>query len=552
MVSFRVRIDIEVQQTNSRAHVSDAGSGSRIRLQVDRAGLTPQAPSTTIRSMARPMLPIVVTLALALSPAAVAAQSNDLAARSRQASQAMQDGRFDAAAAIYRELLKALPNEAGLHMNLGMALAMGGHEADAIAPLERAVRLQPSLLPAQLFLGSTFLALGKPQPAIAPLERVVTAQPADPKSRDLLGQALLASNRPAAAAAQFMKLTEIAPRDPHAWHGLAQAWNAIVQSTLASFDQGREEENWRTLLLADALRDDGRFGPAFTVYRRVVDRLPGTRAVHEGLAAIYEQTGHADWAARERARADAVAVDCKATPAECSFAAKRYQQVMQDSANRADPLSRYWRVRAAAALTKAAFAKLDALPDSRERREMRAQLARARGQHLESVAEIKAALGLAPDDPALLGELALSLHLARDYEQALAIEQKLLARAPDDPAVLALYGQSLLELQRVDEAIPPLEKATKLAADEVEARAALGRAYVQKGSMAAAIPLLEPALAGDEDGTLHFQLARAYQGLGQPEKAKPLLERYQSLQRARAERDAASTDAILPPDKERP
>jgi tetratricopeptide (TPR) repeat protein len=466
------------------------------------------------------------------------APSNALAARGREATEAMNDGRFDAAAVIYRELLKALPDEAGLHLNLGMALAMGGHEADAIAPLERALRLQPTLLPARLFLGS-----------IAHLDRVVAAQPKDPESRGLLGQALLAADRPAAAAAQFLALTDLAPTEPRAWYDLAQAWNAVVQTTMASFEGRAEEDAWRTLLLADALRDDGRLAPAFAVYRRALGDLTGTRAAHVGIAAIYEQTNHADWAAAQRTRAATVTVSCTNNPGECAFDKGRYDQVIADTAGRADPASRYWRIRAAAALTKAAFARLEALPDSRERREMRAELARGRGQHVESVAEIKAALTFAPDDPMLLGELALSYHLARDYEQAIAVEKALIARAPDDASMLSLYGQSLLELQRVDEALPLLEKAVKLVPGDGETRAALGRAYVQKGQMAAAIPLLEPALGGDEDGALHFQLARAYQATGQAEKAKPLLEKYQALQQAKRDRDANTETAIVAPDK---
>ena len=69
--------------------------------------------------------------------------SADLAERSRAATRAMQEGRFDEAARMYRDLLQALPNEAGLLMNLGMALAMGGHEREALAPLERALDAQP-------------------------------------------------------------------------------------------------------------------------------------------------------------------------------------------------------------------------------------------------------------------------------------------------------------------------------------------------------------------------------------------------------------------------
>src|SRR5690349_3178911 len=85
---------------------------------------------------------------------AVGGAQTDPSARSRAATAAMNAGRYDEAAAIYRELLKGLPDEPGLLMNLGMALAMGGHEAEAIGPLERATALDPKLLAAQLFLGS--------------------------------------------------------------------------------------------------------------------------------------------------------------------------------------------------------------------------------------------------------------------------------------------------------------------------------------------------------------------------------------------------------------
>ena len=66
----------------------------------------------------------------------------------------MQKGAFDDAARMYQELVRAVPGDAGLLMNLGMALAMGGHEQEAIGPLERAVKLKPALIPAQLFLGA--------------------------------------------------------------------------------------------------------------------------------------------------------------------------------------------------------------------------------------------------------------------------------------------------------------------------------------------------------------------------------------------------------------
>ena len=106
-------------------------------------------------------------------------QSDDLVRRSQAAAEAMQKGAFDDAARMYQDLVRAVPGDAGLLMNLGMALAMGGHEQEAIGPLERAVKLKPALIPAQLFLGSSYLALGEAAKAVPLLKRVIATDPAN-------------------------------------------------------------------------------------------------------------------------------------------------------------------------------------------------------------------------------------------------------------------------------------------------------------------------------------------------------------------------------------
>ena len=170
----------------------------------------------------------------------------------------------------------------------------------------------------------------------------------------------------------------------------------------------------------------------------------------------------------------------------------------------------------------AAFKTLDALRDSRERREVRATRARAERRFIDAIAELKAALTFAPDDPALLDDLGTTYYAAREYEQAISTLAPLVKANPDDPRLLVIYGDSLLELQRVDEAIPYLQRAVEREPAEAMPRLALGRAYLQKGDFAAAIPLLEAQLGGDNDGSLHVQLARAYSGVGQKDKAETL------------------------------
>jgi len=58
----------------------------------------------------------------------------------------------------------------------------------------------------------------------------------------------------------------------------------------------------------------------------------------------------------------------------------------------------------------------------------------------------------------------------------------------------------------------------------------LGLAYLQAGQAANAIPHLRAALPIDENGTLHYQLGRAYQAHGDRDLAREMLKAYQEMQ----------------------
>jgi predicted Zn-dependent protease len=461
----------------------------------------------------------------------------------------MTEGRFDEAAAMYRELLQSLPNEAGLLMNLGMALAMGGHASDAVAPLEKAISLNPSLLPAHLFLGSSYLALGEPQKAIPPLERAVKGAPKDVERRQLLAQAYAAVGRAAGAVTQLRTITEIAPRLPGAWFALGHAYNNLAQDAMGTFQEDADAAAWRQLLVADALFADGRFTDAFALYRDASQQLPDLITIRDSIAQIYTKTGHADWAARERPAAPVPATVCAKRKAMCEFRAGRYRAALSAALAGQDAESRYWRVRAAAELARAAFKRLDALPDSRERREYRSTVAIAERRYADAIAELKAALEFAPRDAALVEDLGSAYYHARDFEHAAETLAPLVKAAADNPALLAIYGDALVQLQRVDEGLPYLKRAVELSPGEPAPALTLARAYLQKGDFASAIALIEPQLAGDDDGSLHVQLARAYTGMGEKDKAEGLLKKSQELQRAAQERNSEAAKRTITPPK---
>jgi tetratricopeptide (TPR) repeat protein len=392
------------------------------------------------------------------------------------------------------------------------------------------------------FLAALFLAAA-PAPAQAPdlqsLERAAAERPADVDSQRKLAAAYDAAGRRIDAVNAWRKVTELAPNVPAAWYALGHAYNAIGQDAIRSFDQSAADAPWRQLLVADGLLATGHLTDAFAIYRAVQEQLPGMVAIHDSIARIYERSGHADWAARERTRG-VLSAACAKRTAFCEFRAGRARAALDATTGATDAESRYWRARAATELAVASFKHLETLPDSPERRAARATTARAEDRHQDAIVELNAALALAPGNPVLTYELASAYYAARNFDQAVMTLAPMLRVRPDDTRVLKLSGYALLQLRRLDEAQPMLERASAADPADPGPRLALGRLRVQRGDFAAAIPLIEPHLAGDQDGSLHVQLARAYTAIGQREKAAALLTRSQDLQRAAELRSAAA------------
>src|SRR5262252_811942 len=154
-------------------------------------------------------------------------QMEGLAVKSQQAKQLMAEGKFQQAIALYRELNEAVPNNPGLKLNLGMALHLAGKKREAIPELEQAVKLDPQLAPAWLFLGTTRLQLGETAAAIKPLRTVLQLQPEQHQARKMLASALLSLDRAEEAAAEYGKLAAADPESAPAWFGLGRSYESL-------------------------------------------------------------------------------------------------------------------------------------------------------------------------------------------------------------------------------------------------------------------------------------------------------------------------------------
>ena len=188
-------------------------------------------------------------------------QTDDLTAQAQQGKEAMAAGRFDDAVTHYAAIVQALPNEAGMRLNLGMALSMAGRPREAVPQLQAALKLRPDLLPASLFLGAAQVELGQPAKAVEHLETFVAAQPDHRDARQMLAETLLSLERHEQAARQYRVLTDQGPQDPKAWYGLGKSYEGLSQRAFETLQTSAPESPYLLLLVAQGMvaqeRDKG-------------------------------------------------------------------------------------------------------------------------------------------------------------------------------------------------------------------------------------------------------------------------------------------------------
>jgi len=136
---------------------------------------------------------------------------------------AMDDRKWEEAAALFREGLKVAPRDATLHQNLGTALYLMGDAGGAEAEFAEAVRLQPGYARALFSLGLLMEERGRDQDAIDHFTRAVASEPTMVNARMSLANALRRSGKLEASAAAYAEIVEIDPAASDARFGRAMA-----------------------------------------------------------------------------------------------------------------------------------------------------------------------------------------------------------------------------------------------------------------------------------------------------------------------------------------
>jgi predicted Zn-dependent protease len=399
-------------------------------------------------------------------------------------------------------------------------------------------------------LATVQLQLNQPRLALAPLKKLLSLEPSNHGARGMFAGALMAVDQFDEAAAQYRKLTAADAADAKAWYGLGKAYESLEARSFDRISQEARESPYVAALIASSCLDRQQYRSAFFFLRQAEQTLPKLRGLHAGLAKVYQETGHADWAAIEEKEEESLpAPSCSSSPAECNFVQNRFLESAKAASTNPNAPALFWAAKAYHQLALEAFARLGGLPESVELHALNAQMLHNRKQDIEAANEWRAALRLAPGNRRLEGELATSVFLGHDYKSAMVLVQELLPRDGGSPDLNFMMGESLLRTEQPDKAVPYLEIALRANSNMLPAHASLGLALAKLDRGSEAIPHLEKALALDDDGSLHYTLARAYQQAGNPKRSRELMEEYQRIQKQNLEQtdEFAKDIQIAPP-----
>lgn len=436
------------------------------------------------------------------------AQGGSLAGRSQEAKQALLTGHAPEAVKLYRELVRELPGDTGMRLNLALALESAGEYSQEVVELRSILKKRPDTAAAWLLMGLAQQKLGRPAEAVAPLRRVLVMEPENRTALFELGDAYLVTGKFAEAVEQFRVLVGIEPASAKALQGLGLSYAGLARATFSKLEVSAPHSGFWSLLSARSQLDQENYRRAFGLFREALEKQPDLPGIHEGLAEVYEKTGHSDWAATERDQERAIQNrNCQGgtTPANLFCLATTYQ-----------------------AQAQAAFEHLAGLPESAEVHELLAEANQQQGRRGEAIGEWQRALALSPRDSRIAGKLAESLWLNRSYEEAFKLLDPLVAANPGTAQWQYLIGDVLFLQKQPELALPHLEAAVRLNPAMLPAHAVLGRTYLQLGEPRKAIPHLEKARAVDEE-TISFQLGQAYRATGQVQLAEESFARHREF-----------------------
>jgi tetratricopeptide (TPR) repeat protein len=230
--------------------------------------------------------------------------------------------------------------------------------------------------------------------------------------------------------------------------------------------------------------------------------------------------------------------------ASCSFSTGDFetasgaaQRLKLNSTTRAEGL--YWESKADQKLALTALihaGEIDA--DSPRMHVLLGDVFRQKRRWQDAEAEYRKAVALDPKSHAARLSLAIVLFTDLKTDESLEIDRSLLAEDANDQEANLLAGEIFVQKSLFSQAEPYLTRCTNLKPEFMPRfHVLLGQVYAATDRIPAAILQYKSGLSTDDDGSVHYQLARLYQKTGDNNDAEEAFKTSKRLRSQFDERD---------------
>ncbi len=237
----------------------------------------------------RPYATLAMMLLLygARATALLAQDSTGESVRFLKASEAMKRGDLNAAGEDFEGVIRASPNFAPAHFNLGLVREEQGRYEEAITSLQKALSLKPGMHGASLFLGIAYYRLNRFESAISAVKKETLTYPKDASAWMWQGVIALAMDQPESAAAALDKAASLAPDNVDILYHRGQAHLLVSKNSYEKMFKV-DPNSWRVhQVLAQASSQAERPMDAIAEYQEAIRLAPTQPGLHEELGSEY-------------------------------------------------------------------------------------------------------------------------------------------------------------------------------------------------------------------------------------------------------------------------
>ena len=437
-----------------------------------------------------------------------------------------QSGNADAAADIYRQLVRSQPQFEPAYIGMGNLLLRQGRTQEAASSLRQALELGLSH-PILVSLYCDALLQSYPGQQIEELEIRLSAQlekePRDHAARLILAEYGLGLERVREGLEQLETILEDQPGHVEALYLSGKALKSLGQARAAEIRLSRAAAGLKSLVSGTAPDSDtlyqlslvylemGEVDGAIESIRKALNRAPENPLLHVALARSLAQ----DW--------------------NTQGALQHYRRAVELAPSSYSVLSQYGLELARRDLNHEAVEILDRALAVRPNYPLLMEISRillVLDRRVEATPFLKQAVELAPEQPQAYYYLGRQAQSFGDYEKAARLYRSALERRPDHLEGLIRLGEVEFQQQNLAEAEDSFGKALSLEPDNVSALFWLGRVKKQSGAAGQAVRYWQQALERDpRHSASHYRLAQYYLRSGDTGQAQAHLSKFQELSR---------------------